>query len=909
MFFDKEDKYAQRTMFVTESHKRYTYQDIYKLQDQMTDQLMPRSLVLILCKNCVPAIAMHLGLLRKNMVPILMDEHVTAGFLKEFMSAYRINAVFLPENRRTEIRGGEMLWNGEGYSLIGIRKAGPVMAPELAMLVPVSDRTGSLMMVRYSKENLQAGTESAAAVQKIVGGDRLITNLPFHFSFPLTILHSYILRGAQILVTERSVTERGFWQFFHDEEATALCAFPHTCQMLWRMHIDKMHIPGLRTLAISGGALPAALQKDLADWAAIRGVRLLIFYGKTESAGFMAHLGSRDSLKVLNSIGKPDAFGRMERVDKSGRPLTNGSQVGEIVFYGENVSLGYAGSTDDLRRGDEHKGALKTGDLAVCSEQGYYSIRGRSERFLKVTGIRIDLDELERLLKDRWKRNFACVGTDDLLEIFEEARPVNELPVNEGDAGDDLVFLEVEEIKKGRRGRRAKRGAGPIREIPSAQLEDKAEETKEDGMQTDWKTTNPTIWAWTAKRLGIPKHMIRYTICKEIPKEVQDADNASKGGHMIYKTFQDMKLSALGMGAMRLPVIDGDDSKIDKEQTQVMVDYAMENGINYYDTAWGYHDGNSELVMGEALKKYPRESFYLATKFPGYDLSNMPKVKEIFAKQLEKCQVEYFDFYLVHNVCELNIDAYLDDAQFGVVSYLREMKKEGKIRHLGFSAHGSVEVMKRFLDAYGEYMEFCQIQLNYLDYSFQDAKGKIELLKEWNLPIWVMEPLRGGRLAKLNDEETKLLASLRPEEKVPAWAFRFLQSIPEVTMILSGMSDFDQMKENIDTFATDAPLSDNEWNEVLAMADRMLQTKTLPCTACHYCTSHCPQELDIPWLIELYNEHGFTGGGFLAPMALASVPKDKRPSACIGCRSCEAVCPQQIKISEAMADFTEKLKS
>ena len=263
----------------------------------------------------------------------------------------------------------------------------------------------------------------------------------------------------------------------------------------------------------------------------------------------------------------------------------------------------------------------------------------------------------------------------------------------------------------------------------------------------------------------------------------------------------------------------------------------------------------------------------------------------------------------MHNVCELNIDAYLDDAQFGVVSYLREMKKEGKIRHLGFSAHGSVEVMKRFLDAYGEYMEFCQIQLNYLDYSFQDAKGKIELLKEWNLPIWVMEPLRGGRLAKLNDEETKLLASLRPEEKVPAWAFRFLQSIPEVTMILSGMSDFDQMKENIDTFATDAPLSDNEWNEVLAMADRMLQTKTLPCTACHYCTSHCPQELDIPWLIELYNEHGFTGGGFLAPMALASVPKDKRPSACIGCRSCEAVCPQQIKISEAMADFTEKLKS
>ncbi len=434
------------------------------------------------------------------------------------------------------------------------------------------------------------------------------------------------------------------------------------------------------------------------------------------------------------------------------------------------------------------------------------------------------------------------------------------------------------------------------------------EESKEQELQVDWKTSNPTIWAWVAKRLGIPKHMIRYTVCKEIPKEAQQTEFEHKEGHMIYRTFQDMQLSALGMGAMRLPVIDGDDNRIDKEKTQEMVDYAMANGINYYDTAWGYHGGNSELVMGEALKNYPRETFYLATKFPGYDVSNMPKVKEIFAKQLEKCQVDYFDFYLVHNVCELNINEYLDDEQFGIVSYLREQKEKGKIRHLGFSAHGSIEVMKRFLEAYGEYMEFCQIQLNYLDYTFQDAKGKIELLKEWNLPVWVMEPLRGGRLAKLNDDETKLLASLRPDETVPAWAFRFLQSIPEVTMILSGMSDFDQMKENIETFNTDAPLSENEWNEVLSMAERMLQTKTLPCTACHYCTSHCPQELDIPWLIELYNEHVFTGGGFLSPMALASVPKDKRPSACIGCRSCEAVCPQQIKISEAMADFTEKLK-
>ena len=375
---------------------------------------------------------------------------------------------------------------------------------------------------------------------------------------------------------------------------------------------------------------------------------------------------------------------------------------------------------------------------------------------------------------------------------------------------------------------------------------------------------------------------------------------------MVYKNFQDLKLSALGMGAMRLPVIDGDDARIDESAAQEMVDYAMELGVNYYDTAWGYHNGNSELVMGKALSKYPRDSYYLATKFPGYDLSNMDKVEEIFEKQLEKCGVEYFDFYLFHNVCEMNIDAYLN-REYGIYEYLLKQKKEGRIRHLGFSAHGSVEVMKRFLEAYGKDMEFCQIQLNYLDWSFQDAKGKVELLNQHNIPVWVMEPLRGGKLASLTGEETAKLKELRPEETVPAWAFRFLQSLPSVTVVLSGMSDMTQMQENIRTFEEDKPLNDGEMKALLQMADEMVSKIALPCTACHYCVSHCPQELDIPGLLALYNEHCFTGGGFIAPMAMSAIPEDKRPNSCIGCRSCEAVCPQQIKISEAMADFAQKL--
>ena len=375
---------------------------------------------------------------------------------------------------------------------------------------------------------------------------------------------------------------------------------------------------------------------------------------------------------------------------------------------------------------------------------------------------------------------------------------------------------------------------------------------------------------------------------------------------VIYRAFQDLQLSALGMGAMRLPVVDGDDSRIDESAAFEMVDIAMKSGVNYYDTAWGYHNGNSELVMGKALARYPRETFYLATKFPGYDLSNMPKVREIFEKQLEKCQVEYFDFYLFHNVCEMNIDAYLDP-QYGIYEYLLEQKKNGRIRHLGFSAHGDYNVIQRFLDAYGKDMEFCQLQLNYLDWEFQRAKQKVELLNQWNIPVWVMEPLRGGKLASLSPENEGKLKALRPEESVPAWAFRYLQSIPSVKVILSGMSNRQQMEENIQTFAEDKPLSEKEMETIYSIAEGMVKKIALPCTACHYCTSHCPQGLDIPGLLALYNEHCFTEGGFIAPMALSAIPAEKQPSACIGCRSCEAVCPQSIKISEAMADFTAKL--
>ena len=376
---------------------------------------------------------------------------------------------------------------------------------------------------------------------------------------------------------------------------------------------------------------------------------------------------------------------------------------------------------------------------------------------------------------------------------------------------------------------------------------------------------------------------------------------------MIYKEFKGKKLSALGMGCMRLPTY-GEDKTIDEAKTAEMFDYAIKNGINYFDTAWGYHDGKSELVVGKLLEKYPRESFYLASKFPGYSKDTWGRAKEIFEKQLEKCRVDHFDFYLIHNVSEGNIDAYLDE-KYGDVMYFVKMREEGKIGHLGFSTHANLENMRRFLDKYGKYMEFCQIQLNWLDWRLQKAEAKVAMMKEYgNVPVWVMEPVRGGKLATLEEGYAKQLQAHREDESIPSWAFRFIQSIPEVCVTLSGMSDFEQVKANIKTFSEEKPLSGDEWNTLMSIAYSMVGRKTLNCTACRYCTTYCPQGLDIPRIIEHYNEHTVSGRSEVSPRMIASYAEDKLPTACIGCRSCEEVCPQNIEISEMMSDFAAKIK-
>lgn len=373
---------------------------------------------------------------------------------------------------------------------------------------------------------------------------------------------------------------------------------------------------------------------------------------------------------------------------------------------------------------------------------------------------------------------------------------------------------------------------------------------------------------------------------------------------MITRDFQDLKLSGLGLGMMRLPIVDGDDTKPDFDAVCAMVDEALASGINYFDTAWPYHGGNSEIIAGKALGRHDRASYYLASKFPGFNEELMAKAEEIFEEQLQKCQTPYFDFYLLHNVYEKNVDGYIDP-KYGILEYLLEQKKNGRIKHLGFSCHGDMEVIKKFLAVYGPYMEFCQLQVNYLDWDFQDAKGKVEYMNSLGIPVWVMEPLRGGKLVKASPEMTALMKSMRPSAPVHEWAFRFLQSIPGVTMVLSGMSNMEQLKDNIAIWNTDEPLTEEEKEKLLAGMEAEKDRVGVPCTACRYCTEHCPQGLAIPNLISMYNEHMYTGGGKYKSWNMDNLPEEQRPTACIGCRSCEQACPQMIPISEVFAKFSE----
>lgn len=365
---------------------------------------------------------------------------------------------------------------------------------------------------------------------------------------------------------------------------------------------------------------------------------------------------------------------------------------------------------------------------------------------------------------------------------------------------------------------------------------------------------------------------------------------------MYTKEFQGQQISVLGMGNMRLPTLGEEPTApIDYEKAAEIIDYAMKHGITYYDTAYVYN--GSEAFLGTVLPNYDRSSFQLATKYNAMASSDY---RAVFEEQLQRLNTDYIDFYLLHAIMsEESVDNYINS---GAVDYFLEQKMLGRIRKIGFSSHASIAALEKMAD-YCQW-DFAQIQMNYLDWTMQDAKGQYEVLTKRNIPVVVMEPVRGGRLAALSPGADALLKEAHPDWSIASWAFRWLMRLPNVQVILSGMSTMDQIIDNVKTFETFSPLGEGD-AALLERACEMFRWEiSVPCTACRYCIDNCPMGIDIPKCMELYNQYKLDGSrGLRAMEALKAGPAD-----CIGCGNCQKHCPQSIGIPAVMTELAEAAK-
>lgn len=362
----------------------------------------------------------------------------------------------------------------------------------------------------------------------------------------------------------------------------------------------------------------------------------------------------------------------------------------------------------------------------------------------------------------------------------------------------------------------------------------------------------------------------------------------------------DAKTSLLGFGCMRFP-LNGDGS-INEEETFAMLDKAYQAGVNYFDTAYPYHGGASEPVVGRALARYPRESFYLATKLPIWEIKTIDDVKTIFTKQLERLNMEYVDFYLMH---ALNKERWETIKKLGILDYCEELRAAGKIRYLGFSFHDDYEVFEEIITSYK--WDFCQIQLNYMDKDTQATTKGVELAENLGVPLVIMEPVKGGSLANLPDDINAMFQEERPNDSIASWALRYVGSFSNVKVILSGMSDMNQVEDNLKTFVDFEPLSTQEQMVVENVAKTLHSRVQNGCTSCKYCMP-CPAGVNIPGSFGVWNEYHVYGNvKDTAYSWTKEIPDEAKPKNCIKCGKCEKVCPQKIHIREDLERLQKEL--
>ena len=417
-FYDDIGVYQDRVAVVTDAGKEITYNELLKNAESIVGGIPARSLVFLVCNNCVESIAAYIGFLRARIVPVLVNPKIDDAMLSFLLESYCPQYIFCPKDWHAN--GNELNCFGEYHLLKTAHAASPAMNDELAVLITTSGSTGSPKLVMQSYKNITANAASIAEYLGITKEDRAITTMPMSYTFGLSIIQSHLLMGARIVATERTLMDKGFWALLKEQQVTTFGGVPYIYEMLKRLRFSRMDLPSLKYLTQAGGKLSKELVLEFAEICRDKGIRFIVMYGQTEATARMTYLPWESIFDKTASIGIAIPGGKLSLIDANDALIEESETVGELVYEGDNVTLGYATAACDLASEDQRHGVLQTGDMAKRDNDGFYYIVGRKKRFLKLFGNRVNLDETEGLLN---KEGFRCVcgGRDDLLRIYMES--------------------------------------------------------------------------------------------------------------------------------------------------------------------------------------------------------------------------------------------------------------------------------------------------------------------------------------------------------------------------------------------------------------------------------------------------------------------------------------------------------
>ncbi|MBO7635473.1 MAG: AMP-binding protein [Paludibacteraceae bacterium] len=413
MFLDLDNKPKDKIAAIDDSGASVTYGDICDFSKEFARHLSKRTLIFILSENSIGSLLGYTASLTNRIVPLIISAAIDKGLYGHLYDLYQPEYLWLPQ---ANVENKDFVFSSNGYCLVKTGKKTVSMYEELSLLLPTSGSTGSSKLVRHSYRNIEANASNVSQLFKLDGSEKAMAILPMHYTMGLSVVSSHLLAGATLMLSNRSLLDKGFWSML--KEATSFTGVPYSYEILMKMRFCKMDLPNLKVITQGGGKLSEDMFKRLAQYAFDNNKKFIATYGQTECTGRMAYLPAELAMNKTCSIGVAEPGGQLSIVDENGEDTFAGEAQGELVYRGENVTLGYANCRDDLNNGDENHGIMHTGDLAYRDSDGCYFIIGRMKRFLKIFGLRIGLDEVEQMIKDEYNIDCYCKGTDEKLTIL-----------------------------------------------------------------------------------------------------------------------------------------------------------------------------------------------------------------------------------------------------------------------------------------------------------------------------------------------------------------------------------------------------------------------------------------------------------------------------------------------------------